>query len=270
MKNLRRGRAEGILFPALRQCVDNAMNDSYITKGSALFDLAPFLAPWYFTNNKPILKLHEEKLAWSFIEKVKEEYVGLITLTDPTNNVLGFVNAYNYVHPSADSKCFLIWNRATKSDTLNPCIKIYLYDTNTLEPLDSSDQAILEFQKSKQQFLFSTKPKATLIYFIEPAMVQNSFSFPSEFKILDPFLVVADYEGLYNGSRELGNTVILELNPKANFIYCYPQDWFNKSNVDLGYQWITRAVRDKHGTIHGQGIRISDFVLDETGTQLKK
>jgi hypothetical protein len=41
-------------------------------------------------------------------------------------------------------------------------------------------------------------------------------------------------------------------------------------SFDFGYQWITRAVRDKdNNNIPGQGIRIDKFELDETGRQRK-
>jgi hypothetical protein len=146
---------------------------------------------------------------------------------------------------------------------------MYLYDTTQLSPLDKSDNSILDYHKSKKPFYFASNPVTTIKYFIEPSVKENNFSFPTEFKIFDPFLVAAEYEGLYGGSQEFGNTLLLEFSPRENRINCYPQDWFNKSNVDLGYQWITRAIRDSNGVIHGQGIRISDFILDDTGTQLK-
>jgi hypothetical protein len=236
----------------------------------SLFDNAPFLAPWYFTDSKPVLIKDGKNLKWKYIDKVNDEYVGLLTLRDPIDNIFGLVNIYNYIHSSADKTKFLIWNRATKVDTLNPCVTMHLYETTQLVPLDKSDISLLTHYKSNKSFYFAHKPTTTIKYFIEPFIKENNFSFPTEFKIFDPFLIVAEYEGLYDGSKELGNTLILEFNPRANMINCYLQDWFNKSNADLGYQWITRAVRDSNGIIHGQGIRISDFTLDETGTQLKK
>lgn len=234
-----------------------------------LFDKAPFLTPWYVQVNKPILTKDGHNFHWKYLDKVADEYVGLTTLRDNENNIMGFVNGYNYIHADTNKSKFLIWNRATKIDTLNPCVTMHLYDTDQLIPLDKSDNAILEYYKSKKLFHFGSNPMATIKYFIEPFISENTFSFPTELKIFEPFLLVAEYEGLYDGSQELGNTVILEFEPRANIIRCYPQDWFNKSNVDLGYQWITRAVRDEKGFIHGQGIRISDFILDDTGTQLK-
>jgi hypothetical protein len=61
---------------------------------------------------------------------------------------------------------------------------------------------------------------------------------------------------------------MLLIKPESGWVFNYPQDWFNKSNCDFDYQWITRAIRDpKTNLIHGQGIRLSDFVLDESNRQ---
>jgi hypothetical protein len=55
------------------------------------------------------------------------------------------------------------------------------------------------------------------------------------------------------------------LNPGSGTLRLYPQDWFNVGRVDLGYQWVTRAARDpKTGRIHGDGIRIDPFILDDS------
>ncbi|RZJ98248.1 MAG: hypothetical protein EOO46_25125 [Flavobacterium sp.] len=54
-------------------------------------------------------------------------------------------------------------------------------------------------------------------------------------------------------------------------ISLFPQDWFNKSNADFGYQWLTRVIRNpKNNSIIGQGIRIDNFELDETNKELKR
>ena len=48
-----------------------------------------------------------------------------------------------------------------------------------------------------------------------------------------------------------------------------PQKWFTGDAFDLGYQWITRVVRDSRtGRLVGDGIRISDFVLAADGMTL--
>lgn len=62
-----------------------------------------------------------------------------------------------------------------------------------------------------------------------------------------------------------GNLALMLLNPASGTLQLYPLDWFNDGRVDLGYQWVTRVARDpKTGRIHGDGIRIGPFSLDES------
>ena len=238
--------------------------------GLHLFDNAPFLAPWYFSEGKPMLIRNGQKMKWKAIDKINDEHISLTTLQDMSGDIFGYVKIYNYIHPSEDKTKFLIWNRVTKDQSANSIVTINLYDISGFTQVAKSNDAILDFYNSKRFFYFPGKPTATMKYLIEPTKKDQRFAFPDEFKIFALFLIVAECEGLYNDSEGLGSTIILELNPKTDTIKCYPQDWFNKSNVDLGYQWITRAIRDSNGFIHGQGIRISDFILNENGTELKK
>jgi hypothetical protein len=42
-------------------------------------------------------------------------------------------------------------------------------------------------------------------------------------------------------------------------------------DFDFGYQWITKVVRySNSGRIVGTGIRLKNFILDESGRQIEK
>ncbi len=57
--------------------------------------------------------------------------------------------------------------------------------------------------------------------------------------------------------------------PLAGEVEVLPQEWFTEDAFDLGYEWITRVVRDpRTGRLAGDGIRISPFVLAEDGKTL--
>lgn len=46
--------------------------------------------------------------------------------------------------------------------------------------------------------------------------------------------------------------------------------WFNELDCDLGYQWITRLARNPHsGQIEGDGIRVNDFAIDDSGKLIR-
>ena len=97
------------------------------------------------------------------------------------------------------------------------------------------------------------------------------FSFPDEFKKFGEFILLTELDNLYENpdpNNYWHNTTMLLIKPDSGWVFSYPQDWFNKSNGDFGYEWITRAIRDpKTNLINGQGIRLSDFVLDESNKQ---
>jgi len=58
---------------------------------------------------------------------------------------------------------------------------------------------------------------------------------------------------------------LLEAHPVDSSYRLFPQDWFNRGGFDYGYEWVTRVARDPvTRRVHGEGIRIRPFVLDET------
>lgn len=59
---------------------------------------------------------------------------------------------------------------------------------------------------------------------------------------------------------------IWSIDTKSQTVFVMPQQWWNKSDADFGYQWISRVARDAlSGLIVGDGVRIDPFVLDASG-----
>jgi hypothetical protein len=57
----------------------------------------------------------------------------------------------------------------------------------------------------------------------------------------------------------------------AGLVEVLPQKWFVAEKADVGYQWITRAARDREShRIFGDGIRVDGFVLQEDGMRLER
>jgi len=57
---------------------------------------------------------------------------------------------------------------------------------------------------------------------------------------------------------------LLVAHPRTSSYRLYSQDWFNSLDLDFGYQWVTRVARHPEtGRVHGDGIRIHPFVLDD-------
>lgn len=236
------------------------------------FDKAPFLSPWYFDKNKPKLVFDKRILTWKFVEKIKDEYAGIVTLNDG-KSVLGLFNAYVYIQPSLIGDRFCVWRRSSNENEGFPTLILNLYLTKDLKPFTDSNSSILHLLADKEHsYKLNCRPIATISFQVNGDKEAFKVEFPEEFQLFDEFITVLDIPGLYlNGKSEWNNTALVEIKPKHNCVFIYPQDWFNQNEkIDFGYQWITRAVRNpNNNNILIQGIRINEFELDETNRQIK-
>jgi hypothetical protein len=83
---------------------------------------------------------------------------------------------------------------------------------------------------------------------------------PREFTIADEILILA------NRAASGIDICIWRIDSGRQQITVLPQQWWNESDVDFGYQWITRvAAEPVSGLIVGDGIRVSPFILDPSG-----
>jgi len=234
-------------------------------KTSTLFDNAPFLSPWYISENSPQLVADNQYLKWGYIEKIDDQYVGLITLKDKNERIYGFIDAYNYILPSVDKTKFLIWKRESDDEFSNTYLKFELYDLNKLISFDLKEITFEQIKLKKEGHFFKNEPIATAKYLINPKLKEDVFNFPDEFKVFESFMIVTNCKGLYDDNSSFSNTLLLEMNAVTGIVGLFPQDWFNKSDSDFGYVWITRAIRGNDDLIYCQGIRMADFVLDKFG-----
>jgi len=232
-----------------------------------LIDKAAYLTPWYLHKDRPILFKDKQQLNF----KSESE---TITLNDSQQNCYGVIEIYSYILPSDDNQSFLIWSRSLEKKIGLQTITLQYYTTDSLIKFDNKDEAIVDTKNRKLPFQFNCMPSAEFSFNFNPNNSEQKVDFPKELKKFKQVLLITELDNLYfnpNPDNFWHNTTILELQFETGWIFNYPQDWFNKGNTDFGYQWITRAIRNpKTNLIEGQGIRISDFVLDETGRQLKK
>jgi hypothetical protein len=239
-----------------------------------LMDFAPYLTPWYVRVDKPKLLKDGEQLLWTRIIDVNNESVDVIVLEDNHKNCYAIVDIYTYILPSSDNKSFLIWCRDLEKVLGLQSLHIFYYSTDDLQPFEDRDKAILKLKKKKKSFEFSINATSKIKVDFDPTKDAMKFDFPEDFKKFGEFIIITELENLYvnpNPDKYWHNTSMLDFKINKGWIFNYPQDWFNKSNSDFGYEWITRAIRNPDTKlIEGQGIRISNFVLDETNKQLIK
>lgn len=236
-----------------------------------LIDFAPRLTPWYVGKDRPKLIKDGKTLTWRNIDKVGKEPVVVMTLEDNDGNCFAIIDMYCYILAYTDNKSFLIWCRSL-GEGFNPLpIVMHYYDTDNLKPLADRDAAILKMKKQKQPFAFSVNPTSKVEVQFNPTEEAMKYDFPIEFKKFGEFIFVTEMPNIYynpNPDNNWHNTTMLDFKADKGWIFNYPQDWFNKSNCDFGYQWITRAIRNPETKlIHGQGIRLDDFILDDTNRQ---
>ena len=90
--------------------------------------------------------------------------------------------------------------------------------------------------------------------------------FPDQLRHIEELLILCHSSAVEaSPTWEDNNLALLVARPSAGTYELFPQDWFNSANLDYSYQWVTRVARDpRTDRIHGDGIRISPFVLDDT------
>ena len=77
-------------------------------------------------------------------------------------------------------------------------------------------------------------------------------------------------EVLILAAPELDRLALYVVDTAKGVIGVYPQDWFNRANLDYAYQWVTRVAREPAtGRIRGEGFRIDPFVLDASLRRLR-
>ncbi len=229
-----------------------------------LIDDAPYLAPWYFLKDKPELIRDGEILEWKPIGTH-----GITALTDSADNCFALLSMVTYILPSSDNKSFLIWQRDLEKGIGLQQINIFYYEVDKLQPIVGRDKTISRMEKLK--FFISVEPSSKVRFAFNPKEDVMKVEFPDDFKKFGEFILLTELENMYdnpNPKKYWHNTTMLSIKADKGWVFNYPQDWFNKSNCDFGYQWITRAIRNpKTNLIHGQGIRLSDFVLDDTNRE---
>jgi len=222
-----------------------------------LEEYSTYLTPWYFKGKVPNLG---ENLVWKEIKNLNGEKLALTSLNFKKNCV-GIIDMYCYVKPLNNGR-FLIWKRGSR--------KIELYNSSDLKPIEIKN---IKWTELKKSHLFNTVPIDTIEYNFDLYQTEIEFDFPNSFSEIDEIIQVNDLDGMYEESEQsMGNTAIVILNPKRSKIKIYPQDWFNQAkDIDFGYQWITRADRvGQTEKIKIQGIRLGDYVLDNTYRQIVK
>ncbi len=99
---------------------------------------------------------------------------------------------------------------------------------------------------------------------------KHELSLPPAFDRVPEFFVVTQNPALPKAPGA-ASICIYAVDPAAQRIEIYPQDWFNDGSYDYAYQWIACATREPvtRRLLVG-GFRIEQFILDEAGCRTEQ
>ena len=231
----------------------------FVTNPRSLFDGVPGPTPWY---SRP---------GDFAVEGFHWEHANDKTLLVGNAGAVAVLNAYNYVM-KLDSSTLLIWNQRRETDDLStPPIHLVVIRPGLLPSFGGDLESEISRMRKADARLALPEPPEVSMYLNTDVTGENiSAVFPKELQAIDELLILCDSSAI--APREDGinaNLALLVAKPRQSIFQLYPQDWFNFSDLDFGYQWITRVVRDPQtGCVHGEGFRLKPFQLDDSLRQL--
>ena len=237
--------------------INKILTRSY--KGGNCIKDAALINPWYFNKNSPLLIKNDIKFSW------KEKEKGISFLKN-NNDVFGIFKMYAYVFPSKDNSKFLIWNRVINQELGFPIITLHLYNTADLKQITDANTEFKNLKTNKNKFfLLNAEPISEFTFALNENKNNTIINIPDEFNDFEEIFIVVDVPNLYlKGLPKWNNTALIIVDTKTKIANLYPQDWFNKSEANFCFQWLTTACRDPEtNLVRTYGRRVESFLLSE-------
>jgi hypothetical protein len=227
-----------------------------------LFDGVPGPSPWYFSPDTPATKGFRWQRAGDAPPAAGK------TLLIGNHGPVAVLNFYNYAIV-LDESTILIWHQGQSSYDASPTppVRLFVIEPNRLSPFSKDLSTLYEkMNTQKERVALGGSPLALTSLLTTNIEDEMSTKFPAQLETLDELLILCDSSGIRSEPTwNLGNLALLVAKPSQSKYRLYPQDWFNEGGLDYGYQWVSRVVRNRQtGHIHGQGIRIGPFILDDS------
>jgi hypothetical protein len=223
-------------------------------------DKAPGPSPWYLQDGPVAFESSHPLLSWRAPVDNGEHLAGTHLVT-AAGDVLLIVGHYCYLASLGLDRLLIWWNAFH-----NGLIKMYILDLKILAPIPESVGPTRALRTAPDPVYFNGPSVAESVVgaFTEPG--HHSLSLPPAFSEVDEILVLAQFARTNAASHHLA---AYSLRPALGQMAVYPQDWFNQSDYDFGYQWVSKLTREpRTKRLCGKGVRIRDFVLDSTNRQV--
>jgi len=225
-------------------------------------DNAPGPLPWYGRTAGNRLYSRDLELEWTYSTEINQSL--LVKRTDNAQfsvnvPVFGVAKAYTYVKALSGDRFALWWQE--RSGSSMGAIQLRVYDSNVLQQIHDWRSGPLVASEN----LIGAREIAA---FSVPSVLDdglNRVSLPPQFSHNTETHI------LVNRAAAGIDVCIFSIDTNSQTIFVMPQHWWNKSDVDFAYQWITRVAREPlSGLIVGDGIRVDPFVLDASGPTLNR
>jgi len=175
-----------------------------------------------------------------------------------------------------DESTLLVWHQGSKKGvtvgSIDGPMRFLLIKPKLLTPFEGNLDSLYQEMNDRKDSI-KLGGHASVEFELETNRVESDLvaEFPMQVRALDELLLFcrSSVIGAANGMSR-ANLALLVANPRASTYRLVPQDWFNKGHFDYGYQWATRVVRNPVTRyVHGEGIRIEPFVLDDSLRNLR-
>lgn len=226
-----------------------------------LFKNPPGPSPWYLRGNASGVP----GCRWEDAGDTAETS-GAVMLVRGKSPVL-LLDFYNYALLVAPGT-LLIWHQDRDAHTPTAPIVLRVFRSADLKPLDGDVEKLCrQMRRRKAPFLAAAAPLAECAIPTTTVNRERAMVFPAALEHIDELLMLCRSSGVKEKSRS--NLAIAVVRPADGRYQLYPQDWWNDGEWDYSYEWVTRVARDpKTKQIHGDGIRIGPFVLDDSQRKL--
>jgi hypothetical protein len=231
---------------------------------------APGPSPWYLRAPWAPLRTSQGTWMWGFYDGPK--LAGLSYLKTPSEKAVLLLDFNFYVLPLLKDRVLLWYESGREPEASTPArITFLILVLSDLRPLTDLDVVAAEMRSKKERILFEGGSPVSYEYSSNVSAGSHTLAPPAPFLELPEILVLADYGPETGNHFDKMFRAIFAFDFKARRVSVIPQRWFNEGSYDFGYQWITRVQREeKTGRIIGEGIRLGNFRLDQSATQIQE
>jgi hypothetical protein len=229
-----------------------------------LFRNAPGPAPWYVRPGSPNVHGFEWQQTSAMIPKTGK------TLLVGSAGVVAVIGFYVSLKVIDDATLLAWYQPKTLDEDVTSPIRMFVFQPSKMKPFDTDLVEVEErMSNTGARLALSDEPEASIELTTTHLNEELEATFPEKIRQLDELLILCSSSAVHSRPDMKVDLALLVAKPRLNTYRLYPQDWFNASDLDFGYQWVTRVVRNPStGNVHGEGFRIAPFQLDDSHCSL--